>query len=490
MLSRAGRRTATQINAVFFKETAMAETIQLLRPSAGQSVVVPVGPDAKLEFTFDQTAADLNKDGQNLEFTFADGSKLTLAGFYDHFGDNAQPPTLVVQGNELPGEAFLAALNNPDLMPAAGPAGGVLSSGGGYGDAVLSGVEGMDGSAASFGFDSWSNSTGVSCIGDGIVGGIAGGIADGVAGAALVAGLGAGLDVPSFDTTPSVTSDPLTPDPSTFDSTLIFAKIIVEFTPGKIYYGTGSELTDTHNEGKEPFVFEPGMPAGLEQLMEMGGVYKIDWSTVDLNGTTAQDIINQASIDAAGKVLYIEGNVSFDAGKELLLHSPTFIDGNFTVTGNGGQHITGLLYVDGTFAKTGNGTLQVPDGNALTKLGGGYDEAGYYSLEAAGKINGTEGFDFLTGFNDPSSLETFFNNGGSLYSIEGIVTGADSFKLGSLTDLTDKGVTIINDALKLDAANWTTDHVNDVTIGGTNYVQYDYAGGDLHILVEANKLVA
>ena len=120
----------------------MADNITLTRPEAGQSTTLPVGPDARLEFAFDQGDANYSKDGQNFVLTFDDGSKLTLEGFYDNFGDDAKPPTLVVQGQELPGEQFLAALNDPDLMPAAGP--GMAMGGGHYEDALLSGVLGVD----------------------------------------------------------------------------------------------------------------------------------------------------------------------------------------------------------------------------------------------------------------------------------------------------------------------------------------------------------
>jgi len=54
-------------------------------------------------------------------------------------GWNAQPPTLVVQGMELPGEKFLAFFDDPALMPAEAPAGTVVMRGGGlYGEAQLS----------------------------------------------------------------------------------------------------------------------------------------------------------------------------------------------------------------------------------------------------------------------------------------------------------------------------------------------------------------
>ena len=142
----------------------MAENTKLTRPDAGQTSTVPVGPDARLEFTFDQGDANLSKDGQNLVFTFNDGATLTLEGFYNNFGDNTQPPTLIVEGNELPGEAFLAALNNPDLMPAAGPgAGATLSAGGSLEDALLAGVGGVD-RLDKLAFDGWGRGTEVTEI--------------------------------------------------------------------------------------------------------------------------------------------------------------------------------------------------------------------------------------------------------------------------------------------------------------------------------------
>ena len=100
----------------------MADNTLLSRPATGQSLTLHVDPDARLEFTFNQAEADLAKEGQNLVLIFNDGAKLVLEGFYDNFGDNAQPPTLIVGGAEVEGEAFLAAYENPDLMPAAGPA--------------------------------------------------------------------------------------------------------------------------------------------------------------------------------------------------------------------------------------------------------------------------------------------------------------------------------------------------------------------------------
>ena len=173
----------------------MAENTQVLRPSAGQSSIVPVGPDARLEFAFNQGEANLSKEGQHLVFTFNDGAKLTLEGFYDNFGEGAKPPTLIVQGNELPGEAFLAALNNPDLMPAAGP--GAVLGGGHYEDAVLSGVDGLGDALGALDFDGWTTGAGVIAAAGGA--GAAGVATDGAGG-----GGGEGTTLAAY---PNVTQD-------------------------------------------------------------------------------------------------------------------------------------------------------------------------------------------------------------------------------------------------------------------------------------------
>jgi len=131
----------------------MTENITLIRPGAGQSVTLQVGPDARLEFAFGQGEADLGKEGQNLVFTFPDGGKLVLEGFYDNFGDDAQPPVLIVDGAVLESEDFLAAQGDPDLMPATGPDAALIMMGHGLYEAVmLGGVQGMN-ALGKLGFD-------------------------------------------------------------------------------------------------------------------------------------------------------------------------------------------------------------------------------------------------------------------------------------------------------------------------------------------------
>ncbi|MCL1984917.1 MAG: hypothetical protein FWG59_00515 [Betaproteobacteria bacterium] len=61
----------------------MATNILLGPPGAGQRIINPAGPAAKLEFAFDQNDALLSKDGQNLVVTFHDGGELILQGFVE-----------------------------------------------------------------------------------------------------------------------------------------------------------------------------------------------------------------------------------------------------------------------------------------------------------------------------------------------------------------------------------------------------------------------
>jgi hypothetical protein len=223
----------------------MAENTQLIRPSAGEHPVLSVGPDAKLEFAFNQGDADLSKDGQNLVFTFDDGATLTLEGFYDNFGEGAQPPTLVVEGQEFPGEEFLAALNNPDLMPAAGPAAGPALGGGTYADAALAGVGGVD-RLDKLEFDGWDRDVSVEEQRQGI------GEDAEIPGGSFA--LSAGTDVGGAFR--SAVFEDARPNQHLGDDTQAFGRIEFSFTPTGTTQVTGVHLSG-FDAGTRLFVGEP-----------------------------------------------------------------------------------------------------------------------------------------------------------------------------------------------------------------------------------------
>ena len=91
----------------------------------------------------------LSKEGNDLLLSFEDGSRITLTDFYTTFSKDSIPD-FIVDGTSVSGSEFFAALNEPDLMPAAGPAVAASNADGGrfheYTDAsLMDGVERLGG---------------------------------------------------------------------------------------------------------------------------------------------------------------------------------------------------------------------------------------------------------------------------------------------------------------------------------------------------------
>ena len=96
--------------------------IRLAKPAAGTSQNVVCTPDARFVFEFPTDEATLSRNGDNLVITFEDGSTLQLENFYTAYSSENMP-SFSVDGAEISGQDFFTAMNEPDLMPAAGPAG-------------------------------------------------------------------------------------------------------------------------------------------------------------------------------------------------------------------------------------------------------------------------------------------------------------------------------------------------------------------------------
>lgn len=97
--------------------------LMLNKPTAGQqAILTDFAEDDRLVLGFSPSDATMERTGDNLVFTFDDGSTLVLQDFYTAYTGETVPD-FEVDGAELSGEDFFAALNS-DLMPAAGPAAG------------------------------------------------------------------------------------------------------------------------------------------------------------------------------------------------------------------------------------------------------------------------------------------------------------------------------------------------------------------------------
>lgn len=118
--------------------------IRLAKPAAGTTQTVPSAPDGRFIFDFPADAATLTRNGDDLVLSFEDGSSIRLQGFYTTYSKEDMP-SFQVEGVEISGQDFFAALGE-DLMPAAGPAAGSSASRGGryneYGGSDL--LDGID----------------------------------------------------------------------------------------------------------------------------------------------------------------------------------------------------------------------------------------------------------------------------------------------------------------------------------------------------------
>uniref|UniRef100_UPI0026EA2B96 VCBS domain-containing protein n=2 Tax=Desulfovibrio TaxID=872 RepID=UPI0026EA2B96 len=118
--------------------------IRLAKPVAGTTQTVPSAPDGRFIFDFPADAATLTRNGDDLVLSFEDGASIRLQGFYTTYSKE-EMPSFQVEGVEISGQDFFAALGE-DLMPAAGPAAGSSASRGGryneYGGSDL--LDGID----------------------------------------------------------------------------------------------------------------------------------------------------------------------------------------------------------------------------------------------------------------------------------------------------------------------------------------------------------
>lgn len=96
--------------------------IRLMRPGAGEVQNITCAPEARFIFDFPTDEATLSRSGDNLVITFEDGATLQLENFYTAYSSKNMP-SFEVEGAEISGEDFFTAMNEPDLMPAAGPGG-------------------------------------------------------------------------------------------------------------------------------------------------------------------------------------------------------------------------------------------------------------------------------------------------------------------------------------------------------------------------------
>lgn len=114
--------------------------IKLVRPSAGQTEVIPSAPDARmvLGFSADQVSIERPQGSDSLFFRFDDGAAIELQNFYTQYNKD-DIPSFEVDGQLIAGVDFFNAFG-PDLAPAAGPSASA-TRGGRYSDYANASLE-------------------------------------------------------------------------------------------------------------------------------------------------------------------------------------------------------------------------------------------------------------------------------------------------------------------------------------------------------------
>ncbi|MBQ9105634.1 MAG: hypothetical protein IJY48_05845, partial [Mailhella sp.] len=87
---------------------------------AETSYTVECMADARFVFGFASDSPEFSRAGDHLVLTFENGASITLANFYSLYPAQGMP-LFEVDGTEVSGKDFLATLDQPELMPAAGP---------------------------------------------------------------------------------------------------------------------------------------------------------------------------------------------------------------------------------------------------------------------------------------------------------------------------------------------------------------------------------
>ncbi|MBG3878208.1 hypothetical protein FVW20_14610, partial [Desulfovibrio oxamicus] len=107
--------------------------VALHLPASGQVLHFDANADSRFALGFPTDAAALERNGDDLVFSFPEGGRIVLSGFFEGSNADLLPEFSLPEGGTVSGYDFLAALE-PDLLPAAGPGAGAGAAGGGVGD--------------------------------------------------------------------------------------------------------------------------------------------------------------------------------------------------------------------------------------------------------------------------------------------------------------------------------------------------------------------
>ena len=104
--------------------TALTETVTLVKPTPGQTVVVDIQPNQVVEVPFDMAEANITLVGNDLRLEFPGNAVLILTNFAALVDSGLAPLMMFADGTVVAGDVILTALSAEVPETAAGPGGG------------------------------------------------------------------------------------------------------------------------------------------------------------------------------------------------------------------------------------------------------------------------------------------------------------------------------------------------------------------------------
>ncbi len=250
--------------------------ILLQKPTAGATTTLTPQAEDRLVFEFSSAEATLTRDGDTLVMNFEDGASVNLTDFYVAFTAENMP-TFVMEGAEVDGESFFAALDE-ELMPAAGTASTAAQGSGSAVDTLagtlLNGINRLEGLDQDYPQNNEQEPT-REAAGDGSTDGSTNGSTNGFIGGSTDgtgpdSGTGTGTGNSTGGTTQPQTPENLTPTAQADENTLqegghATGNILSNDSAGDGDVNSGKELVDvTAPEGWEPVTKELCQELGVD----------------------------------------------------------------------------------------------------------------------------------------------------------------------------------------------------------------------------------
>lgn len=361
--------------------------IRLSKVPSGTNQTIACTPDSRFVFDFSTDEATMTRSGDNLVFTFDDGGSVELTGFYTTY-NSEEMPDFEVDGTTISGADFFTAMNEPDLMPAAGPATVTVADGARYHEyansSLMGGLDRLGG--LDLGFDRAEEPEN-DLYGLGMDGGNA-----------PLSAENYGENIPSAEPEPSVPGNP--DDDQNHDVT------ITPETPDPEVPGDPDVPADPSNpstQGASVTVHE----SGLKDIGSQAGATEAPTTAEGVLDITAPDGVKSIELTFGGNTVSVNMNgtdstIDTDEGTLTVSYAEGKLNYRYELTGNTTEH---KAQGGGTFSHDITVKVTDTDGDTATSTirVNVVDDAPVLSIDNSAATNSVSS-------NTPSSQLKFYND--------------------------------------------------------------------------------